>query len=87
MIRFLTGGMPRREVHSLTPDPADSVMIHQPAQKSNKVTAIFENAKLSFEMACGTTLAQLVEELSILGTVHGGLPLSVDVRVPIDGPH
>jgi hypothetical protein len=87
MIQILTGGMPCRGVYWSTPNAADSVMIHQPAQKPNRVTAIFENAKLSFEMARGTTLAQLVEELSILGKVHGGLPLSVDVRVPIDGAH
>ena len=62
-------------------------MIYQPARKPNRVTAIFENTKLSFDMARGATLAQLVEELSVLGEIHGGLPLSVDVSVPIDGTH
>jgi hypothetical protein len=53
------------------------------ARKANRVTAIFHGTKLSFEMSRETTLAQLAEQLCRLGEVHG-LPLSVDVRVPVE---
>lgn len=56
------------------------------AQKPNRVTATFPDSKLSFDLARGATFAQLAERLGRLGKAHRGLPLSVDVRVPIDGP-
>jgi hypothetical protein len=62
-------------------------MIYPAAQKPNRITAVFERTKLSFDMARGATFAQLVERLSMLGEVHGGLPLLVDVRVPVDSAH
>jgi hypothetical protein len=57
------------------------------AQKPNRVTAVFNNAKLSFDLAREATFAQLAERLGMLGEIHGGLPLSVDVRVPVDAVH
>ena len=58
--------------------------MNKTAQKPSRVTAIFQNARLSFELARGATLAQLAERLGRLGEAHGGLPLSVDVRMPVD---
>ena len=37
-------------------------MNHQPAQRPNRVTAIFEHARIAFDMARGVTLAQLAEQ-------------------------
>ena len=54
------------------------------AQKPNRVTAVFQNSRLSFNLARGATLAQLAERLGRLGEAHGGLPLSVELRVPVD---
>jgi hypothetical protein len=53
------------------------------ARKAYRVTAIFYGTKLSFEMSRETTLAQLAEQLYRLGDIHG-LPLSVDVRAPVE---
>ena len=60
---------------------------YKSAQPSNRVTAIFQRARLSFEIEPEVTLAQLVERLSMLGEVLGGLPLSVDVRVAVERAH
>jgi hypothetical protein len=49
--------------------------------RPNRVTAIFENAALTFNVRRDTTLAQIAEKLSALSEIHGGLPLSVNVRV------
>jgi hypothetical protein len=54
------------------------------AQKPNRVTAVFQNSRLSFDLARGATLAQLAERLGRLGEAHGGLPLSVELRVPVE---
>lgn len=54
--------------------------------KPNRVTAEFQHARLSFEISRHATLAQLAERLCMLGEIHGGLPLSVELRVPLDGP-
>jgi len=51
------------------------------AQKSNRVTAVFQNSIFSFDLAREATFAQLAGRLGNLGEAHGGLPLSVDVRV------
>ena len=62
-------------------------MNHQPAHRPNRVTAIFEHAKIAFDIARGVTLAQLAEQLAALGEIHGSLPLSIDVQVPVDRAH
>jgi hypothetical protein len=61
-------------------------MYYDASGKPNRVPAEFQHAKLSFEISRDETLAQLAERLCLLGEIHGGLPLSVDVRVAIDGP-
>jgi hypothetical protein len=62
-------------------------MHFKPSQTTNRVTAIFQHAKLSFDIEPEATLAQLAERLSMLGEIHGGLPLSVDVRVAVERLH
>jgi hypothetical protein len=52
--------------------------------RPKRVTAIFEDAALSFNVGHDTTLAQLAEKLGALSEIHGGLPLSVNVRVAAD---
>jgi hypothetical protein len=51
------------------------------AQQPSRVTAVFQNAAISIECAHKTTLAQLAEQLSALGEIHGKLILPVHVRV------
>jgi hypothetical protein len=51
------------------------------------VTAVFQNARLSFEIARDATLAQLAERLCMLGERHGGPPLSINVRIAIQQLH
>ncbi len=46
----------------------------------NWVTGVFQNAAVSIEFARKTTLAQLAEQLSALGEIHGKLLL------PVQGP-
>jgi hypothetical protein len=53
--------------------------------RGNRVTAIFNDARLSFEIERDVTFAQLAEQLCRLGEIHGGPPLLVDVRVAVDG--
>jgi hypothetical protein len=50
-------------------------------KRVHRVTAIFQDAALSFDLARDATLAKLAEQLSILGERHGGLPLMVNVRL------
>jgi hypothetical protein len=59
----------------------------KPAQPCNRVTAIFQHARLSFEIEPEVTLGQLAERLFMLGEMHGGLPLSVDVRLAVEKLH
>jgi hypothetical protein len=61
--------------------------MNKTTQKLNRVTAVFQDSRLAFDLAHGATFAQLAERLGRLGEAHGGLPLSVDVRVPIDRAH
>ena len=58
--------------------------MNKTAQKPNRVTAVFQNARLCFDLARGETFAQLAERLGRLGETYGGLPLSVELRVPVD---
>jgi len=58
--------------------------MNKTAQKPNQVTAVFQASRLSFNLARGATFAQLAERLGRLGEAHGGLPLSVELRVPVD---
>ncbi|MGC2199543.1 MAG: hypothetical protein WA633_05260 [Stellaceae bacterium] len=51
------------------------------------MTAVFHDARLSFDMARETTLEELAEQLCRLGETHGGPPLSVAVRVPVERAH
>jgi hypothetical protein len=62
-------------------------MNRKPAHRCNRVTAIFQDARLSFDIGREVTLAQLAEQLFVLGESHGGPPLSVDVRVAVDRGH
>jgi len=63
------------------------MMSYETAQPPNRVTAVFQDAALSFEMAREATFAQLAEQLGLLGEIHGGLPLSVDIRVAVEKAH
>jgi len=54
------------------------------APRPHRVTAVFQDTQLSFDIARRVTFAQLVEQLSLLGEAHGGLPLSVDVRIAVE---
>lgn len=58
--------------------------MNKTAQKPNRVTAVFQDSRQSFDLARGATLAQLAERLGRLGEAHGGLPLSVELRMPVD---
>jgi len=48
----------------------------------NRVMAVFQEAALAFNLPREATLGELVEELDALGTIYGGMPLYVDVRLP-----
>jgi len=61
--------------------------MNKTAQRPNRVTAVFQDSRLSFDLARGATFAQLAERLGGLGETHGGLPLSVELRVPVDRAH
>jgi len=54
------------------------------AERPHRVTAAFQDTRLSFDISRRATLAQLVEQLSVLGEAHGGLPLLVGVRIAVD---
>jgi hypothetical protein len=62
------------------PSLKDPIVIEK-AQQPNWVTAVFQNAAVSIEFARKTTLAQLAEQLSALGEIHGKLLLPVQIRV------
>jgi hypothetical protein len=61
--------------------------MNKTAQRPNRVTAVFQDSRLSFDLARGATFAQLAERLGRLGETHGGLPLSVELCVPVDRAH
>ncbi|HWI29373.1 MAG TPA: hypothetical protein VN668_20535 [Stellaceae bacterium] len=51
-------------------------------QQPSRVTAIFEDAALAFNLRRDATLEELAEELGALGERYGGPPLYVDVKLP-----
>jgi hypothetical protein len=51
-------------------------------EQPSRVTAIFEEAALAFNLPRNATLEDLAEELGALGERYGGPPLYVDVRLP-----
>jgi hypothetical protein len=51
-------------------------------QQPSRVTAIFEEAALAFNLPRDATLEELAAELGALGEIYGGLPLYVDIRLP-----
>jgi hypothetical protein len=59
-------------------------MSREPAERLKRVTAVYADAKLCFDFAREANLAQLAEQLCVLGENHGCLPLVVDVRVAIE---
>ena len=48
-------------------------MLEKTAPELNWVSAVFQGAALSFDLAREATLAQLAERLGVLGQIHGGL--------------
>jgi hypothetical protein len=50
-------------------------------QPPNRVMAVFQDAALAFNLPREATLAELAEELDILGERYGGRPLYVDIRL------
>ena len=69
-----------REVNG-SASSGDAEMSGGRVQRAHRVTAIFHDAELSFDLARDATLAKLAEQLSILGERHGGPPLAVNVRL------
>jgi len=61
--------------------------MNKTVQRPNRVTAVFQDSRLSFDLTRGATFAQLAERLGRLGETHGGLPLSVELRVTVDRAH
>jgi hypothetical protein len=57
------------------------------SQRPHRVTAMFPDTELSFNITREATLAELAEQLVLLGEAHGGLPLSVDVRIAVENRH
>jgi hypothetical protein len=87
LYKILRGEIGAQEFISQRPKCGDTMMNCKPAEQPNRVTAIFQHTRLSFDIAREATLAQLAEQLSMLGEIHGGLPLSVDVRVAVERTH
>lgn len=57
-------------------------MMDKRPHEANRVTAVFREAALSFNLPARATLEELAEELGTLGERYGGAPLYVDVRLP-----
>jgi len=65
--------------------PAGGVgMRDRTSQQLSRVTAVFRGGALSLDLARETTLAQLAEQLGVLGEIYGGLLLPVNVLVAAD---
>jgi hypothetical protein len=54
------------------------------ADRAHRVTAVFEDSRLHFDIARDATLAELVEQIYMFGRGHGGTPLLVEVQVPVE---
>ena len=53
----------------------------KPAPLFKHVTATFQHGRLSFDIgAPDVTLAQIAQQVCVLGEMHSSLPLSVDVQ-------
>jgi hypothetical protein len=52
-------------------------------QRPHRVKAVFQATQLSFDISHGASWGQLVEQPAVLRQAHGGLPLSVDVRIAV----
>jgi hypothetical protein len=52
--------------------------------RPHRVTAVFEGSSLHFDIARDATLAELAEQIYMLGKGHGGTPLLVEVQVPVE---
>ena len=74
----------RARAYSISTQIEGVPMDREIAQRPHRVTAVFQHTQLSFDISRGASLAQLVEQLSVLGEAHGGLPLSVDVRIAVE---
>ena len=53
----------------------EHTMNREPAERLDRITAVHADAKLCFDFALEATLAQLAEQLCVLGENHGGLLL------------
>ena len=52
-------------------------------QRPHRVRTVFQATQLSFDISHGASWGQLVEQAAVLRQAHGGLPLSVDVRIAV----
>jgi hypothetical protein len=52
--------------------------------ESNRVTAVFSGGALSLDLTRETTLAELAEQLDMLGEIYGGLLFLVKIRLATD---
>ena len=53
---------------------------HSPNQPPSHVTVTFEDGAHSFLMGDGATLAELAKRIRVLGILHDGSPISIDVE-------
>jgi hypothetical protein len=52
-------------------------------QRPRRVTTVFQATQLSFDISHGASWGQLLGQPAVLREAHGGLPLSVDVRIAV----
>jgi hypothetical protein len=52
--------------------------------ESSRVTAVFRGGARSLDLTRETTLAELAEQLGMLGEIYGGLLFPVKVRLATD---
>jgi hypothetical protein len=53
-------------------------------ERPHRVTAVFADSRLHFHIARDATLAELAEQIYLLGKGHGGMPRLVEVAVPVE---
>jgi len=63
--------------------PKGPNVMKRKVQQPNWVIAVFQNTAVSIGFARKTTWAQLAEQLSALGEIHGKLLLPIHVRVAL----